>query len=167
MNGAEHCVLYCWYCNCLLTKKTLTVDHVIPVSRGGVDRPRNLVAACKWCNTSKSNKTIPEWRLRNVLAKIHTLRDQIFPKSQFGTLIQGEKPGLWQYVMFNGDSFPVKNWWPHLGGLDSEYMAFDRPLIGYPSYVDLPRLTQQALRRLTRQYRPAPEHFCAACGFHH
>jgi 5-methylcytosine-specific restriction endonuclease McrA len=33
-----------------------TVDHVIPVKKGGTDDPDNLVAACKRCNFSKGAK---------------------------------------------------------------------------------------------------------------
>lgn len=54
--------------NCLLNENTSSFDHVILQSRGGSDRPQNLVAACRRCNSSKANKTIPEWRLRNLLA---------------------------------------------------------------------------------------------------
>jgi 5-methylcytosine-specific restriction endonuclease McrA len=38
-----------------------TIDHVIPVSRGGQHVPDNLVAACKRCNCSKGTKLIGEW----------------------------------------------------------------------------------------------------------
>lgn len=39
----------------------LTIDHVIPVSRGGAHAPDNLVAACYSCNASKGNKLVDEW----------------------------------------------------------------------------------------------------------
>jgi len=43
----------CQYCG-----KTggLTIDHVIPVSRGGKSNFDNCVAACKKCNSKKGNK---------------------------------------------------------------------------------------------------------------
>jgi 5-methylcytosine-specific restriction endonuclease McrA len=31
-------------------------DHLIPVSRGGSDRPRNIVISCGPCNRAKSDK---------------------------------------------------------------------------------------------------------------
>lgn len=43
----------CQYCG---TAKSLTIDHVIPVSRGGKSTFENCVAACKSCNNKKSNK---------------------------------------------------------------------------------------------------------------
>lgn len=38
-----------------------TIDHVIPKSNGGLNRQANRVWACRWCNTSKGNKTIENW----------------------------------------------------------------------------------------------------------
>ena len=43
----------CQYCGAL---KALTIDHVIPVSRGGKSTFENCVTACKDCNNKKSNK---------------------------------------------------------------------------------------------------------------
>ena len=49
---------YCQYCG----KKTteLTIDHVIPKSRGGIDSWENLVSACISCNNKKGNRTPEE-----------------------------------------------------------------------------------------------------------
>lgn len=33
----------------------MTLDHVIPRSRGGTDQSSNLVTACRRCNTKKAN----------------------------------------------------------------------------------------------------------------
>ncbi len=39
-----------------------TVDHVIPLSKGGEKfNESNLVICCPECNTSKSNKLLDEW----------------------------------------------------------------------------------------------------------
>src|ERR1700689_26743 len=43
----------CLYCNVELSFDTLTKDHRIPVSRGGMDWPSNLVPACQSCNSWK------------------------------------------------------------------------------------------------------------------
>jgi len=48
----------CQYCNTPYTKNNLTLDHVIPLSKGGKTRWENIVAACGPCNTRKGNKTI-------------------------------------------------------------------------------------------------------------
>lgn len=43
-------------------KELLTVDHVIPRSRGGVDNISNLVPSCNFCNAQKREKTQQEYR---------------------------------------------------------------------------------------------------------
>lgn len=40
-----------------------TVDHVVPLSRGGQHAEGNLVPACRSCNSSKMDKLLVEWRL--------------------------------------------------------------------------------------------------------
>lgn len=52
---------FCHWCCCSLTKLNFTVDHVIPLMRGGFHKPDNLVAACKSCNCSKGDKLVEEW----------------------------------------------------------------------------------------------------------
>lgn len=42
----------CQYCG---AKKELTLDHVLPKARGGKSTWKNLVTACKRCNTKKGN----------------------------------------------------------------------------------------------------------------
>jgi 5-methylcytosine-specific restriction endonuclease McrA len=44
----------CQYCNS--TESPLTIDHVIPKSRGGKTEWTNVVAACVSCNRKKGNK---------------------------------------------------------------------------------------------------------------
>ena len=50
----------CQYCSCNLNAGNATLDHVLPVSRGGGDSWENLVASCKKCNAKKSNQTPKE-----------------------------------------------------------------------------------------------------------
>jgi 5-methylcytosine-specific restriction endonuclease McrA len=47
----------CQYCG---SNKHLTIDHIIPRSRGGKDSWENLVIACAGCNSRKSNRTPEE-----------------------------------------------------------------------------------------------------------
>ena len=48
----------CLYCG----KEGGTLDHVIPLVRGGLHGIGNLVSACERCNKSKSDKFITEWK---------------------------------------------------------------------------------------------------------
>jgi len=47
----------CCYCN---NTKNLTIDHVIPKSRGGKNSWENLITCCWSCNKFKGNKTPEE-----------------------------------------------------------------------------------------------------------
>lgn len=53
----------CVYCSATPT----SVDHVVPLSRGGTHWEGNLVPACKRCNSSKGTRLLTEWKtLREV-----------------------------------------------------------------------------------------------------
>jgi 5-methylcytosine-specific restriction endonuclease McrA len=59
----------CEYCHTaeLWQYVQFTVDHVIPLSRGGADTPDNLALACFHCNRKKADKLTaidPETMLR-------------------------------------------------------------------------------------------------------
>jgi len=49
----------CFYCG---SDQKLTMDHIIPIVRGGRHSIGNIVVACKSCNSQKGSKTIQEWR---------------------------------------------------------------------------------------------------------
>lgn len=51
----------CVYCG---TKKNLTIDHVIPKSRGGENSWTNLVTCCSPCNRRKGDKTPSEANMK-------------------------------------------------------------------------------------------------------
>jgi 5-methylcytosine-specific restriction endonuclease McrA len=50
----------CQYCKEKHSERTLTIDHIIPKSRGGSSKWDNLVAACKRCNAFKADRTPEE-----------------------------------------------------------------------------------------------------------
>lgn len=54
---------FCWWCNTKLTLKTATVDHLIPLSRGGSNGTDNLVLACAPCNKARGNELGPPPKL--------------------------------------------------------------------------------------------------------
>ena len=54
--------VYCGYVS--LTGKNLTIDHVLPRSRGGLSTYKNCVTACKACNNYKDCNTPEEAGMR-------------------------------------------------------------------------------------------------------
>lgn len=55
----------CVYCS---STHDLTIDHVVPLSKGGDNEWDNLVTACKSCNCKKGNKLLKQlgWKLKRV-----------------------------------------------------------------------------------------------------
>lgn len=47
----------CFWCSKELTLETATVEHKIPLSKGGSNRNDNLTLACAECNAKRKNKT--------------------------------------------------------------------------------------------------------------
>ncbi len=52
----------CFYCDEVLTDKTRTVDHLIPISKGGRHHIANLIPCCCDCNREKNAVIYPIWR---------------------------------------------------------------------------------------------------------
>lgn len=50
----------CAYCE---SEENLTIDHVIPQSKGGTDTTKNVVCSCHSCNQSKGHTPWEEWYL--------------------------------------------------------------------------------------------------------
>lgn len=51
---------HCQYCGQRFDSKDLSIDHVVPISRGGKHSWQNVVCACINCNKIKGNKTPAE-----------------------------------------------------------------------------------------------------------
>lgn len=51
----------CHYCRKKFRPKELTMDHIIPIARGGKSEKFNLVPCCKDCNTRKKQMLPAEW----------------------------------------------------------------------------------------------------------
>lgn len=81
---------HCWYCGIYLTKKkgnTRTIDHKVPVSKGGETIDSNLVPCCQPCNVEKDNLGLTEYR--KLIQTKHMLKK--LPKF-FG---EGRRTGVW------------------------------------------------------------------------
>lgn len=51
----------CYYCGKEVGRENLTMDHMIPLSRGGMSNKGNLVPSCKECNNMKKYLLPVEW----------------------------------------------------------------------------------------------------------
>jgi len=51
----------CQYCKRSTPPKELTMDHIVPVSRGGKSTKGNVVPCCKECNNAKKQLLPMEW----------------------------------------------------------------------------------------------------------
>ena len=51
----------CHYCGGTFPPKELTLDHIVPVGRGGRSTRGNCVPACKECNNRKKHLLPVEW----------------------------------------------------------------------------------------------------------
>lgn len=51
----------CYYCRRQVGSRALTMDHLVPLGRGGRSARGNVVPACKDCNTRKKAQLPLEW----------------------------------------------------------------------------------------------------------
>jgi 5-methylcytosine-specific restriction endonuclease McrA len=77
----------CQYCGKRFQSSELSLDHVVPISRGGRSSWENVVCACLPCNVKKGNKLLSEsgiqLRRQPVRPKwhpLHRLQGRAFPE---------------------------------------------------------------------------------------
>jgi 5-methylcytosine-specific restriction endonuclease McrA len=85
--------LTCQYCHEVFERKELTIDHVIPKSKGGKTEWDNVVTSRKRCNIAKGSKDIKPNKIPTKpsigkLIKYHKLHSQYFPDAEWGKYIQ-------------------------------------------------------------------------------
>lgn len=51
----------CYYCGQKFAPEELTMDHLVPLARGGLSVKTNLVTACKACNNNKKQNLPQNW----------------------------------------------------------------------------------------------------------
>jgi 5-methylcytosine-specific restriction endonuclease McrA len=51
----------CHYCGRTTPPQKLTMDHIVPIARGGRSIKGNVVPACKECNSKKKQLLPMEW----------------------------------------------------------------------------------------------------------
>jgi 5-methylcytosine-specific restriction enzyme A len=52
----------CHYCGARVHPRELTMDHIVPIVRGGRSTKSNVVPCCKACNSQKSYLLPVEWQ---------------------------------------------------------------------------------------------------------
>lgn len=85
LRRADGCCAYCG------KRAPLTMDHVVPLARGGRHAIGNVTPACERCNKSKGALLLMEWRLRGAVEAFGTRRVPI-PRVAGDRLAVGE-PG--------------------------------------------------------------------------
>jgi len=80
----------CAYCN---AKENLTVDHILPQSRGGQDVWENLITCCLRCNLKKGNRTPKE-------ADMKLLFEPYKPYNKMSLTIKNSNVGEWKEYLF-------------------------------------------------------------------
>lgn len=59
----------CYHCEKKFKAQDLTMDHLIPIVRGGKTDKKNCVPSCKECNTQKGYKTRAELAIEELANK--------------------------------------------------------------------------------------------------
>jgi len=75
----------CQYCG---SKKHLTIDHVMPRSRGGENTWTNLVTCCSRCNVYKGNRTPKEANMK--------LLNRPYEPSIFSSVLYDDAGKVWE-----------------------------------------------------------------------
>ncbi|MBI5280737.1 MAG: HNH endonuclease [Candidatus Solibacter usitatus] len=86
----------CQYCHKVFNSIDLTLDHVIPRSRGGETTWENLVACCHACNNRKGNRTPDEAGMR----LLHTPRPFSLHTGRHLMRLLGRSDEKWQKYLF-------------------------------------------------------------------
>ncbi len=56
----------CYHCEAQFPPKELTMDHLVPIARGGKSTKNNCVPSCKDCNSKKGYKTRAEMAMDEI-----------------------------------------------------------------------------------------------------
>mgnify|MGYP002813225513 FL=1 len=64
----EQCDFSCTYCHTKISRRVPpTIDHIVPLSRGGTNDLQNLTIACRSCNARKGTKSFSEFQKEVIL----------------------------------------------------------------------------------------------------
>jgi 5-methylcytosine-specific restriction protein A len=82
----------CYHCEQKIPAAELTMDHLIPIARGGFSNKKNCVPSCKDCNTKKGYKTRAEMAMEEIKSPspVENLDDSSDSDSEFDDLKKSE-----------------------------------------------------------------------------
>lgn len=86
----------CQYCGESHAPDKLTLDHVIPISRGGKDSWNNVVTACKRCNHQKGSHFLGEIDMH----LLNPPKKPTLPTYLHLVRLMGEKRDVWRKYLF-------------------------------------------------------------------
>lgn len=82
----------CAYCG---SEEDITLDHVIPRTKGGSDHADNIVACCKSCNADKAHEDWIIWYIQQPFfteERRQLIEDWIFPKQEVNPNLYSYRP---------------------------------------------------------------------------
>lgn len=88
----------CQYCHQEFPTSQLTLDHVVPLSRGGKTTWENMVTACKKCNNKKGNQMLYEAQMQ---LKRQPKTPSILTYLQLNRHFRGYHPSWRKYLYIN------------------------------------------------------------------
>jgi len=95
----------CAYCGDHFAESDLTVEHILPVSRGGRHEWTNVVTACRSCNTRKGNRRPEEAHMPLIYVPYAVCRNEGF--------ILSNRRILADQMVFLQASLPRHSRWAH------------------------------------------------------
>jgi 5-methylcytosine-specific restriction endonuclease McrA len=95
----------CAYCGDPYAESELTVEHIVPVSRGGQHTWTNVVTACRSCNTRKGNRRPEEAHMPLLYVPYAVCRNEGF--------ILSNRRILADQMAFLQTSLPKYSRWAH------------------------------------------------------
>lgn len=85
----------CRYCGATAPDAKLNVDHVIPQSLGGSDKPENLVTSCADCNAGKTSSMPNAEPVADVSQETFAKAEELRKSALVEHLWRGEYPPQW------------------------------------------------------------------------
>ena len=82
----------CPYCETIIYWRELSIDHIIPKSKGGANDSSNLVWTCRTCNISKGDLTGEEFKALLAFLNEHkTMKDSVLARMRAGGRAYGRR----------------------------------------------------------------------------